>query len=121
MRPHQWTKNLVTFAALIFSQNFMDRSMLVRSVEAFVVFCLLSGMIYLINDLADIEKDKLHEGKKLRPLPSGVLKVSVAWMMALIGSSLAFYFAWRIGLEFLFIAGLFFWPRAPESNVRCNA
>src|SRR4249920_25132 len=84
MRPHQWTKNLVLFAGLIFSRNFHQKVLLMRSVEAFVVFCLLSGVIYIINDIADVEKDRLHPTKKNRPLASGALSVPVAFTAALV-------------------------------------
>ena len=74
MRPGQWTKNLVVFAALIFSRNLTHTELGARSVEAFAIFCLLSGMIYLVNDIADRKKDALHETKRRRPLPSGLRK-----------------------------------------------
>lgn len=107
MRPNQWTKNLVVFAALIFSQNITNRALVARSVEAFVIFCLLSGMIYLINDIADIEKDKLHEVKKSRPLPSGQLRKSTAWIASFVGCTVGVYLSWRIGPEFFAVVCLF--------------
>lgn len=107
MRPHQWTKNLVIFAALIFSQNITNQSLFIRSIEAFLVYCLLSGMIYLVNDIADIGKDKLHERKRHRPLPAGLLNVGAAWVAVVVGTLIAVYFSWRIGQEFLTVTGLF--------------
>ena len=84
MRPRQWTKNLVIFAGLIFSQNVTNDALVWKSVEAFLIFCALSGVIYIVNDIADIDKDKLHETKRNRPLPSGKLKKSDAVAAAVV-------------------------------------
>ena len=82
MRPRQWSKNLILFAGLIFSKNLMNGTMALRSTAAFAVFCLLSGMVYTINDLLDMEEDRLHESKRHRPLASGALPVrtAIAWL-----------------------------------------
>ncbi len=108
MRPGQWTKNLVVFAGLVFSQNLFDRQLAAKSVEAFVVFCLLSGMIYLVNDIADIERDKLHARKKHRALPSGRLKLSTAVVASIVGTLAGLYLAWLVGREFFVVAVVFF-------------
>lgn len=73
MRPHQWTKNLVVFAALIFAMQLRDTDLLLRAVAAFGVFCAMSGWVYLLNDLKDREKDRLHPVKALRPIAAGRL------------------------------------------------
>lgn len=80
MRPRQWTKNLFIFAALLFDLKLFDLTYAVRTVLAFVLFCILSGCVYLINDLTDIEKDRQHPVKRNRPLASGKLKRS--WAVA---------------------------------------
>ncbi|MBN1504644.1 MAG: UbiA prenyltransferase family protein, partial [Candidatus Eisenbacteria bacterium] len=77
-RPHQWVKNLIVFAALLFSQNLGQGHLLARSLLAFVVFCLLSGGVYLFNDIVDLESDKLHPAKRKRPLARGDLSVPAA-------------------------------------------
>lgn len=107
MRPGQWTKNLIAFAALIFTRNITDHALAAKSVEAFVVFCLLSGAIYLVNDLADIEKDRLHERKKERPLPSGRLRVGQAFAAAVVSLVVGLYAGYRIGAEFFVVASAF--------------
>ncbi len=107
MRPKQWTKNLVVFAGLIFSRNFRDTDLLLRSVEAFVVFCLLSGVIYLVNDIADVAKDRLHPTKRLRPLASGALQRGTAAAAAVIIAALALVWACRLGPAFLVVACMF--------------
>lgn len=107
MRPKQWTKNLVVFAGLIFSQNFRNTELLLRSVEAFAVFCLLSGVIYLVNDIADAEKDRLHPTKRLRPLAAGTLRRSTATVAALLLAAVALFWAYHLGPAFLVVACLF--------------
>jgi 4-hydroxybenzoate polyprenyltransferase len=107
MRPHQWTKNLVVFAGLIFSRNFRDQELLLRSVEAFIAFCLLSGVIYIINDIADVEKDRVHPTKKFRPLAAGTLSVPVAFVAAMVAVTVGLFMAWRLGSGFLTVACVF--------------
>ena len=63
MRPRQWTKNLLVFAALIFSQNLFNAPMLRDCAIAFVIFCLLSGSVYTLNDLLDVTQDRQHPKK----------------------------------------------------------
>jgi len=104
MRPRQWSKNLILFAALIFSKNLLNVPMLLRSSGALLVFCLLSGMVYTINDLLDMQEDRLHEVKRYRPLASGALspQLAIAWV-ALVTTA-ALVLAWQIGPRFLLIS-----------------
>src|SRR3954447_8217926 len=78
MRPKQWTKNAVVFAALVFSFRFRDLEAIALTVAAFVLFCLLSSAVYIMNDLADRERDRMHPRKRFRPLASGALSPSIA-------------------------------------------
>ena len=82
MRPKQWAKNVFVFAGIFFDGRIFDLSRLSKSIAAFAIFCLLSSAIYLINDLADIEKDRNHPVKKTRPLASGALAPIVAKIAA---------------------------------------
>jgi 4-hydroxybenzoate polyprenyltransferase len=82
LRPHQWTKNLVVLAALTFSKHLFELDAVVRAGVAFLVFCGLSGAVYLVNDLADLERDRLHPRKRLRPLASGALSIRSARLAA---------------------------------------
>ncbi len=77
MRPQQWTKNILLFAALLFSQNLFHWRETVLVCAACAVFCLLSSGVYLFNDLLDIESDRIHPLKRHRPLASGALPVPV--------------------------------------------
>ena len=105
MRPRQWIKNVVVFAALVFDGKFTQPDLLLRTVAAFVLFCLVSSAVYLLNDLVDIEKDRAHPTKRNRPLAAGTLKpwVAVVTMFLLLGVSLpiAFGLDWRLGVILL--------------------
>jgi 4-hydroxybenzoate polyprenyltransferase len=78
LRPRQWTKNLLVFAGLIFSRGLLEPALVARSVLAFSLFCLLSGGVYLINDVMDAERDRAHPQKGHRPVASGRLPPAVA-------------------------------------------
>ena len=78
MRPRQWPKNGLVFIALAFTLNLQDVSLLVRSVATFVCFCALSSAGYLLNDVVDIEADRAHPTKRLRPIAAGQVPVNVA-------------------------------------------
>jgi len=82
LRPHQWTKNLVVLAALAFSKHLFESEPLLRAVSAFALFCGLSGAVYLVNDVADIERDRLHPRKRSRPVASGQLSTQTAAAVA---------------------------------------
>jgi len=82
MRPKQWAKNVFVFAGLFFDAKAFQLRPLLRSIAAFAIFCLISSAIYLINDLADIEKDRLHPLKRLRPIASGALSPFTAQIAA---------------------------------------
>ncbi len=90
LRPLQWVKNLFVFAGLVFAQKLFTPAAWV-SLAAFGVFCALSGAIYLLNDIADRDRDRLHPRKRLRPIASGRLGVATAAATALflIGGGLA--------------------------------
>ncbi len=83
MRPRQWTKNGALFIGLVFAQQLFSPISLLRATFGFIVFCLASSCIYLLNDLLDLEKDRQHPVKCQRPLASGRLPVS--WAIAGIG------------------------------------
>jgi 4-hydroxybenzoate polyprenyltransferase len=95
LRFEQWIKNLFVFAPLIFSQNVFDMPLLIKTVLAFVLFCLLSGAAYILNDIQDLEEDKLHPIKSARPLASGRLKkkhaLSACILLALLGLTGAYF------------------------------
>jgi len=114
MRPKQWTKNVFIFAALLFDIKLLDVTYVGRTTLAFILFCILSGSVYLINDLTDIDKDRQHPVKRNRPLPSGKLSkswaVRAAIVLPIIALSLSFLLQPLFGLIALvyFVIQLFY-------------
>ncbi|WP_238189801.1 decaprenyl-phosphate phosphoribosyltransferase [Paenibacillus sp. L3-i20] len=91
LRPKQWTKNLLLFAALLFSFQHINAESVINSTIAFILFCFVSGTVYIMNDYVDREADRLHETKRFRPIASGRLnpKLALAFgAVLLIGSLL---------------------------------
>ncbi len=84
MRPKQWTKNGIIFAALIFDVKLLQIEPFIKTVIGFILLCFISGTVYLINDLVDVEKDRQHPIKKNRPIAAGVVPVKVAIMAAIL-------------------------------------
>lgn len=78
IRPQQWTKNLLIFAPLLFSKQLFVYTETLHTISAFIFFCLISGSVYLLNDLIDLENDKRHPLKCKRPLASGALSTRAA-------------------------------------------
>ncbi|MCK5305937.1 MAG: decaprenyl-phosphate phosphoribosyltransferase [Candidatus Omnitrophica bacterium] len=108
MRPKQWIKNLFVIAALFFSKNMMDVSIVTRALCAFAIFCLFSSSIYLINDILDLEKDKNHPKKSSRPLASGLLSTRVSLLGSLILLSAAVTGSLFLDSRLL-VVGLAYW------------
>ncbi len=103
MRPRQWVKNGLLFIAIIFDKQLTNWPALARTVLGFVLFCLLSSVIYIINDLVDLEADRKHPQKKLRPLASGTLKISTARTAGILLTIIVFIPATLLSLEFALI------------------
>jgi 4-hydroxybenzoate polyprenyltransferase len=82
MRPHQWTKNLLVFAGVIFGQKLLDPASVGIAFAAFGVFCLLSSAVYLINDVRDRDADRVHPLKSRRPIASGAVSPGTALTVA---------------------------------------
>ena len=99
LRPAQWSKNLLVFAALVFAVRLFDAASVVATLEAFAIFCVLSGVVYLFNDVADRETDRQHPLKKNRPIAAGALPVRTALLvgtvLAAASLSAAFLLGWR--------------------------
>ncbi len=105
MRPRQWVKNGMVFVGLVFDAQMFDLVALGRVIVAFVLFCLVAGTVYIINDLVDIEKDRLHPRKRQRPLASGELSVGVgiaaAVLLPIVVLGVAFWFSPPLALTLL--------------------
>ena len=95
MRPEQWIKNFFVFTALLFSKNLLNLPKDIEALIGFIIFCMITGCSYMINDLVDLGKDKLHPIKSQRPLASGKLKkgtaVKIVVLVCLHCLFLAFY------------------------------
>lgn len=102
IRVHQWAKNLLVFVPLLLAHQVSSLSGLIYGALAFVTFCLMSSAAYLINDLLDLEADRLHQQKRLRPLASGELSLALGGAIA-VGFSLT-----ALGLS-LWFAPLLAW------------
>jgi len=102
MRPRQWSKNVIIYAGLVFDGKLFDISLLAATTLVVLCFCLVSSSVYIINDLADIRKDRLHPRKKLRPLPSGQLNTrfaaGAAVLLALVSIGLAAWLNLWVGV-----------------------
>jgi 4-hydroxybenzoate polyprenyltransferase len=107
LRPSQWTKNLIIFAALGFSADtgrLLDPTAVMLAVAAFVIFCALSGVVYLVNDIIDRDADRQHPLKRHRPIAAGALPVSVAGASAAVLGLLALGAAFALRVEFGVVA-----------------
>ena len=105
MRPRQWPKNAFVFVALLFDRKFLDLASVLPTVAAFVLLCLMSGAVYLMNDLADIESDRRHPTKRHRPLPSGRLNPRVAGVaavaLAFVSLVAGYFLSWELAVILL--------------------
>lgn len=94
LRPKQWTKNLIVFIGAAFTLQLTDPRIVVMTSSGFLAFCLLSSAGYLINDVLDLEADRQHPVKRLRPIASGAvaprLALAVAAVLASAGLTLGF-------------------------------
>jgi 4-hydroxybenzoate polyprenyltransferase len=107
LRPSQWTKNLIIFGGLLFGQRLFDLPSVLYASAAFVVFCALSGVVYLLNDVADREADRKHPLKRHRPIASGALSTSVALGAAAIIGTAALAAAFWLRFEFGWFAAAY--------------
>lgn len=118
LRPEQWTKNLLVFAALIFGQRLFDSAAVGLSLAAFFIFCALSGAVYLVNDVSDRHSDRLHPLKRFRPIATGEVSPALAisfaallavsalvaafWVNALFGGIAAAYLGLLVAYSYAF-------------------
>jgi 4-hydroxybenzoate polyprenyltransferase len=104
LRPHQWTKNLVIFAALVFAKELGRLDHVVLSIAAFLDFCLLSSAVYLLNDVVDYKQDRFHPIKRERPIASGRLNRSFAAVAGITLYLIALVIAYLLNVQFFQIA-----------------
>jgi decaprenyl-phosphate phosphoribosyltransferase len=108
IRPKDWAKNLFLFVPLFFAGLFFNPEILLQLLGGFVCFSLVASSIYIINDYRDIEDDKIHPVKKMRPLASGAVNKTSALILAFIFLMAGFAGAWLIRDKFMFVLGMYF-------------
>ena len=108
MRPKQWVKNVLVFAALVFDRQLTVLPAIIDTVIGAAIFSLVASTIYLINDLSDIEADRQHPEKRKRPIASGLVPAWVAWV-AVVGLLLiSFPLAYWLSPAFAIVCGVYF-------------
>ncbi|HVZ27619.1 MAG TPA: decaprenyl-phosphate phosphoribosyltransferase [Rhizomicrobium sp.] len=109
IRPEQWVKNLFVAIPLFFSGHFHDQALVTRVVIATAAFCLLSSAVYVFNDLRDLEDDRAHAKKRMRPLPSGAVSVVGAGLLCLglLAAALILSIAWALPVSLLVAGALY--------------
>lgn len=107
IRVHHWIKNVFVFVPLLFSLHLFNKVYFIKSFYAFIVFCLASSAIYVINDLVDIDSDRVHPVKKNRPLPSGAISVSTAVITASALVVIVFWTMMYFNIEFILLVVAF--------------
>ncbi len=102
VRPRQWIKNFAVFAALIFSGTLLDHTNQLKTVQAFLLFCSFSSATYLLNDVFDLRRDKLHPFKKKRPIASGLVPIPLAVGLALLLIIISLPLSYKLSPAFFF-------------------
>lgn len=108
LRPRQWTKNFFLFAGLVFSGNLFHLPLLYRTLLAFGAFCLLSGAVYIVNDMVDLEEDRQHDRKRHRPLAAGRIRPRQARVIFGVLLAISGGLSFILGKNFLLVAALYF-------------
>jgi 4-hydroxybenzoate polyprenyltransferase len=108
LRPHQWIKNVLIFAAIIFSHNLLKIPMLLNSLTGFSIFCMVSSCVYIINDIADREKDRQHPKKCRRPIARGTVSVRNAVLLLMMLLCISFIGAFTLEYRFGLVISLYF-------------
>ncbi|HND28719.1 MAG TPA: decaprenyl-phosphate phosphoribosyltransferase [Myxococcota bacterium] len=117
MRPKQWIKNVLLFAALIFSSQWNDLGHLSQAFVAFWAFCLLSSTGYIYNDLRDVEADRKHPSKRFRPLAAGDLGSTGAWVVMAAAITTALGVSYLVSPLFCLVSLLYFVTTISYSTV----
>lgn len=102
-RPRQWLKNFSLGAALIFSGQLFDVNSFTVTVEAVIAFSILTSSVYFMNDIIDIDKDRVHPFKKKRPIASGEISTVLATFISVGGIIISLSFAYFLSLYFFFV------------------
>jgi 4-hydroxybenzoate polyprenyltransferase len=107
LRPEQWTKNLLVLAGVVFGGRLLEPAAVAIALAAFAIFCLLSGAVYLFNDVADREADQNHPLKRERPIASGQLSTTSAVTSGVVLGIAGVVTAFSIGTQFGIVAAAY--------------
>lgn len=108
LRPRQWIKNFAIFAALLFSGHLFDVALLEKVSYGFIIFCAISSSIYIINDIFDVEKDRIHPFKRFRPLAHNDVSIRVAIIAAILLALCSIVTSYFIEPAFFVITVIYF-------------
>lgn len=108
LRPKQWIKNLFVFAPLIFAKHVFEYNYLMAVIAAFILFCLISSGVYVLNDIIDCEKDRLHPKKKNRPIASGIISKAEGAILLSVLLPLVLAASFFVDVYFGFVILLYF-------------
>ena len=107
LRPRQWIKNFALFTALVLGGQLFEIDAFMQVFLGFISFCLLTSSTYIINDILDVKKDKLHPFKKARPIASDKISVREGIIIFIVILSLSLFIAREVGNGFFLIAALY--------------
>ncbi len=108
LRPKQWIKNLFVFAPILFAGKLLDLPMLAQNILAFLAFCCISSSVYILNDVVDVESDRVHKKKRYRPIAAGFVQIREAKILFAVMLVLAFAVSYNIGYVFTIIVLAYF-------------
>lgn len=108
IRPKQWIKNMFVFAAILFAGELFHFENLIKSLVAFFAFCGVSSAVYIINDITDVESDRVHKEKRFRPLASGAISVKSAQIFFIVIAVFTILLSLRLNTGFQIIVAAYF-------------
>jgi decaprenyl-phosphate phosphoribosyltransferase len=108
IRPHQWVKNVFVLAPVVFAKEVFAPTLLLRAASGFLVFCLLAGAVYTLNDILDRDADRAHPRKRSRPIASGRVPLSWAYVLVAVLIVVSLGSALVVGIGFAVVAAIYF-------------
>jgi len=107
MRPKQWAKNVFLMAALVFDRKLTNTHAISHTIVGVITFSLVASVVYIVNDIADVEADRQHPTKRNRPIAAGKLPIPIAWTAAAVLMLIAFPVAYWLSPTFAVIAFIY--------------
>lgn len=106
-RPRQWLKNFALFSTILFTGHLFEYTPIIQSISAFAAFCFLASSNYIFNDILDVNRDRKHPFKKFRPIASGLLPISYAWVISILFLIIGLTISATLGHAFFLMAAIF--------------